>query len=67
MLKYLKTKFVRFLILQSLSSIHLTKNTFSFVPLQDFSKIWTDDELYKKYELTDDEIDFIESMIKSME
>lgn len=67
LLKYLKTKFVRFLILQSLSSIHLTKNTFSFVPLQDFSKIWTDDELYKKYELTDDEIDFIESMIKSME
>jgi hypothetical protein len=67
LLGYLKTKFVRFLILQSLSSIHLTKLTFSFVPMQDFSKSWTDAELYAKYGLTDEEIAFIESMIKPME
>ena len=67
LLKYLKTKFVRFLILQCLSSIHLTKSTFSFVPIQDFSKPWTDAELYKKYGLTKEEIAFIESMIKPME
>ena len=38
-----------------------------FVPMQDFSKPWTDEELYAKYKLTKDEIAFIESMIKPME
>ena len=66
-LHYLTTKFVRFLLLQSISSINITKNKFRFVPLQDFSKSWTDEELYKKYNLTDEEINFIESMIKPME
>ena len=65
--KYLTTKFVRFLILISLSSINLSKLVFSFVPLQDFSKAWTDEELYKKYDLTDEEIGFIESTIKPMD
>ena len=41
--------------------------TFTLVPLQDFSKPWTDEELYKKYGLTDEEIQFIESMIRPME
>ena len=66
-ISYLSTKFVRFLLLQCLSSINITKERFSFVPMQDFSKPWTDAELYKKYDLTQNEIDFIESMIKPME
>ena len=52
----------------------LRKNTqdalakvYQFIPMQDFSKPWTDKELYAKYGLTQDEIDFIESMIKPME
>ena len=64
---YLKTMFVRFLLLQALTSIHITKNVFQFVPLQDFSHPWTDEMLYKKYGLTDEEIAFIESMIRPME
>ena len=64
---YLKTKLVRFLILQCITSIHLTKAAFMFVPVQDFSRAWTDAELYEKYNLTQEEIDFIESMIKPME
>ena len=64
---YLRTKFVRFLILQTLSSINLSRDRYEFVPVQDFSKPWTDEELYEKYGLTDDEIAFIESMIKPME
>ena len=64
---YVKTKFLRFLLLQALTSIHITKDSFQFVPMQDFSKPWTDEELYKKYGLTQEEIDFIESMIKPME
>ncbi len=67
LVSYLKTMFARFLLLQMLSSIHITKACFSFVPLQDFSKPWTDEELYKKYNLTQDEIAFIESMIRPME
>ena len=66
LLGYLSTKFVRFLLLQTLSSMHITKGSFAFVPLQDWSKPWTDAELYKKYNLSKDEIDYIESMIKPM-
>lgn len=67
LLAYLRTKFARFLLLQAISSIHISKTSFSFVPLQDFSKVWTDEELYAKYGLTEDEIAFIESMIRPME
>ena len=67
MCSYVQTKFFRMLLLQALSSIHITKNTFQFVPLQDFSHPWTDKMLYEKYKLDDKEIDFIESMIKPME
>ena len=42
-------------------------SVYSFVPIQDFSKPWTDEELYAKYGLTDEEIAFIESMIKPMD
>ena len=65
--EYLKTTFVRFLSLLAMSSIHLSRSTFVFVPLQDFSHPWTDEMLYKKYGLTDEEVAFIESMIRPME
>lgn len=64
---YLKTKTVRLLIFLTLSSMHLTRLNFQFVPLQDFTKPWTDAELYEKYGLTEEEIGFIEGMIKGME
>ena len=67
LVSYASTKYFRFLLLQALTSIHITKDKFCFVPLQDFSKPWTDEELYAKYGLTDEEIAFIESMIKPME
>ena len=64
---YLKTAFVRALMLPTLSSQDISADKFQFVPLQDFSHPWTDEMLYKKYGLTDDEIAFIESMIRPME
>lgn len=64
---YLRTKFVRFLLLQALSSINLSRDAYTFVPAQDFSRAWSDQELYEKYQLEQKEIDFIESMIKPME
>ena len=64
---YLSTMFARFLMLQAMSSIMINKDAFQFVPLQDFSHPWTDEMLYKKYGLTEEEIAFIESMIRPME
>lgn len=65
--KYMCTKFFRFLLLQAVSSINLSKDKFQFVPMQDFTKEWTDEMLYAKYGLSQDEIEFIESMMKEKE
>lgn len=65
--QYLKTKFARFLLSLAKVSQHGTGKTYRFVPVVDFSKSWTDEKLYKKYNLTKDEIVFIESTIKPME
>ena len=67
MVSYIKTRFFRCLIAMITTTQHLARANFRFVPLQDFSKPWTDAELYAKYNLTDEEIAFIESMIKPME
>lgn len=66
-MSYLKTKFLRFLLLQIAITQQVSKATFSFAPVQDFSKKWTDEELYKKYKFNDEEIEFIEKIIKEME
>jgi len=65
-LSYFMTKFVRFLVGVKTITQHTPPKVFGIVPLQDFSKPWTDEELYRKYKLTKEEIAFIESMIKPM-
>ena len=65
--QYMTTRFFRFMILLAKSTQHITSKVYAFVPLQDFSHPWTDEMLYKKYALTDEEIAFIESMIRPME
>ena len=67
LVKYMKTKFSRFLLSTILLTQNIAKDKFQLIPLQDFSRPWTDADLYKKYKLTDEEIQFIESMIKPME
>ena len=76
-LKYIKSRFARLL----LGSLKVTqdnpRDTWQNIPLQDFTENsdidWSDSiegidrQLYKKYGLTKEEIDFIESMIKPME
>lgn len=66
MADYLKTKFVRFLLMQMLASMNMSRNTFSFVPMQDFNLSWSDDDLYQKYNLSKDEIQLIETTMKPM-
>ena len=60
----MNTKFFRFLLLQAVSSINLSKDKFIFIPDQDYNIGWNDEKLYKKYNLSENEIDFIETMIK---
>ncbi len=74
--KYMKTKFVRFLHGLAKNSQHGTRNTYRFVPVQDFSNSsdidWSvsvqevDKQLYEKYGLSGDEIAHIETRIKAM-
>ena len=66
-ISYIITRFFRALIMLKKNTQHAMSGVYQLVPLQDFSKPWTDDELYKKYGLTEDEIAFIESMIKPMD
>ena len=63
-LEYLATKFARFLLLLAVSSINISKDKFRFVPMQDFTRKWTDEDLYEKYQLTVEEKTFIDTMIR---
>ena len=63
---YIITRFFRFLIAARSSAQDLARSAYSFVPLQDFSESWTDEALFKKYGLTDDEKVFIEKLIRPM-
>ena len=75
--KYIKTKFVRYMVGILKVSQNVSQNVYQFVPLQDFTDKsdidWSksvaeiDQQLYKKYNLDDSEIAFVESMIKPME
>lgn len=61
---YLCTKFARYLLRQAITSVNVTRECFAFVPIQDFTRPWTDSELYVKYGLTEEEKALIETMIK---
>lgn len=67
LISYMSTRFFRFMMSLIRNTQNISKSVFAFVPLQDFSKPWTDEELYAKYGLTEEEIAFIESMIRPME
>ena len=66
-ISYLKTKLVRFLIMQSLASMNMTKASYQFVPIVSYKREWDDEELYKRYDISEHEIAFIESIIRPME
>jgi len=66
-MSYIRCQLFRFLVLLRKPTQHATSKVYSFVPMQDFSKPWTDKELYKKYGLTKDEIAFIEKMVRPMD
>ena len=63
---YIETKFFRALLFYNRHSLNISKSSFELIPLQDWSKPWTDEELYKKYKLTEEEIAYIEDNIDPM-
>lgn len=65
-IQYITTRFFRFLVLQIKNTQDAPRRVYQLVPKQDFSKSWTDKELYKKYGLTKKEISFIETMVRPM-
>ena len=64
---YLKTRFFRFLVSLRKITQNGFRSTYSFVPKQTWDREWTDEDLYKEYEFTSEEIAFIEKMIRKME
>ncbi len=64
---YARTKFFRFLVAARASAQDLPRIAYSFVPMQDFSRPWSDRDLYEKYGLTEGEIELVESTIRPME
>ena len=67
LVSYIKTRFFRFMMSLIKNTQNISRGSYQFVPFQDFSHPWTDEMLYKKYGLSEDEIAFIESMIRPME
>lgn len=64
---YLSTRFVRFLISLQKYTQHLYSDRFAFVPDLPMDRVWTDADLYEKYGISDEEIAFIENMVRPME
>lgn len=66
-LAYLSCRITRFLILLHKPSQNTTRNVYTFVPTQDWSVPWTDDLLRERYGITNEEMAFIDKVVRSME
>ena len=66
-ISYIQTCFFRYLVSIKKRTQHTTRDVFLFVPMQDWTKPWTDAELYKKYNLSKESIAYIESLVKPMD
>ena len=64
---YYRTRFFRFLVSARKITQHALRSTYSWVPQQTWNRTWTDDLLYEKYGISQEEIAFIDSMIRPME
>jgi len=65
-LSYLSCRLTRLLILLHKPSQHTTRKVYSFVPIQKWTRRWTDEDLYAKYGLTAKEIAFVEKLVRPM-
>ena len=65
-MSYLSCRLTRLLILLHKPSQDTTRKVYTFVPTQDWTRTWTDADLYDRYGLTADEIAFIEGIVRPM-
>lgn len=66
-LSYLTCRLTRLLILLHKPSQDTTRKVYTFVPTQEWTRVWTDEGLYEKYDLSESEIAFIEKLVRPME
>ena len=67
MISFISTKFARYLLRTTYSSVHVSKDNFCFVPLMDMKEKWTDEKLYKFFGLTEEEQALIEKTMRPMD
>jgi site-specific DNA-methyltransferase (adenine-specific) len=67
LMTYMSTKFFRFLVSLVKNTQNTSKGCFALVPVQDFSKPWTDAELFSKYGFDEADIEFIDSLVRPMD
>lgn len=65
-LSYLSCRLTRLLILLHKPSQDTTRKVYTFVPTQEWTRKWTDEELYSKYGISESEIAFIEKVVRPM-
>jgi site-specific DNA-methyltransferase (adenine-specific) len=63
---YMRTKFFRFLVALRKNTQHVTQSKFRFVPRLDMNTSWNDEKLNAKFGLSEDEIAFIDSIVREM-
>lgn len=64
---YMTTVFFRFMVLLAKSTQHITQKVYTFVPQQDFNEQWTDEKLFEKYGISEDEVSFMNTLIRPMD
>lgn len=65
--RYMHTRFFRFMMSLIKNTQNISRGVFAFVPVQDFNEEWTDEKLFKKYSITKAEIEFIDTIIRPMD
>lgn len=66
-MSYLTCRLTRLLVLLHKPSQHVTRKVYTFVPTQEWTRVWTDEDLYAKYDISENEIEFIEKLVRPME
>ena len=66
-LSYLSCRLTRLLILLHKPSQDTTRKVYTFVPIQEWNRTWTDENLYAKYGISASEIAFIEKFVRPMD
>ena len=62
-ISYIKTKFFHYLLSLKKITQHTTQKCYEFIPCQDFGESWSDEKLYHKYNFSEEEIHYINSLV----